>query len=57
MMNLPDDYMFATGWYKSDHGDKAMVGNWDEDFFRENLHMPFTSVKWLDKKGKENKLF
>ena len=54
MMNLPDDYLFTTGWYKSDHGDKAMVGNWDEDFFRKNLQMPFTSAKWLVKTAEED---
>ena len=38
--------------------DKAMVGNWDEDYFRKNYHMPFTSVEWLEKLGEEepNKL-
>ena len=53
MVNLPPDKKFVTGWYRSDYGDKAMVGNWDEDFFRKHLHMPFTSVEWLDKIGKE----
>jgi hypothetical protein len=58
MLSLPQDKKFVTGWYRSDYSDKAMVGNWDEEFFKENLHMPFTSVKWLDKIGEEepNKL-
>ena len=58
MLSLPQDKKFVTGWYRSDYSDKAMVGNWDEDFFRENLHMPFTSVKWLDEMGEKepNKL-
>ena len=54
MLSIPPDKKFVTGWYRSDYGDKAMVGNWDEDYFRENLHMPFTSVKWLDKTAKED---
>lgn len=54
MLSLPQDKKFVTGWYRSDYSDKAMVGNWDEEFFKENLHMPFTSVKWLDKKGEED---
>jgi hypothetical protein len=54
MIRIPKDKKFVTGWYRSDYSDKAMVGNWDEDFFRKNLHMPFTSVEWLDKLGKEN---
>tara|TARA_R100001510_G_C7640890_1_gene198533 strand:+ start:321 stop:1013 length:693 start_codon:yes stop_codon:yes gene_type:complete len=58
MLSIAPDKKFVTGWYRSDYGDKAMVGNWDEDYFRENLHMPFTSVKWLDKLAEEepNKL-
>tara|TARA_R110002020_G_scaffold427069_1_gene636422 strand:+ start:198 stop:890 length:693 start_codon:yes stop_codon:yes gene_type:complete len=58
MASLPPDKKFVTGWYRSDYGDKAMVGNWDEDFFRKHLHMPFTSVEWLTKMGEEepNKL-
>jgi len=58
MMRIPKEKKFVTGWYRSDYGDKAMVGNWDEDYFRKNLHMPFTSVEWLTKTAKEkpNKL-
>jgi len=58
MMSIPKDKKFVTGWYRSDYSDNAMVGNWDEDFFRENLHMPFTSVDWLTKTAEEegNKL-
>jgi hypothetical protein len=58
MMSIPKEKKFVTGWYRSDYGDKAMVGNWDEDYFRKNLHMPFTSVEWLTKTAKEkpNKL-
>ena len=58
MMALPDDKKFVAGWYRSDYSDKAMVGNWDEYYFRKNYHMPFTSVEWLEKLGKEepNKL-
>ena len=48
MLSLPQDKKFVTGWYRSDYSDKAMVGNWNEDYFKENLHMPFTSVKWLE---------
>ncbi len=54
MMSIPKEKKFVTGWYRSDYGDKAMVGNWDEDYFRKNLHMPFTSVEWLTKIGKED---
>ena len=53
MMSIPKEKKFVTGWYRSDYGDKAMVGNWDEDYFRKNLHMPFTSVEWLTKTAKE----
>ncbi len=58
MMRIPKEKKFVTGWYRSEYGDKAMVGNWDEDYFRKNLHMPFTSVEWLTKTAKEkpNKL-
>ena len=31
-----------------------MIGNWEEDFFRRNNHMPFTSAKWLQETGKNN---
>ena len=40
MLSLPQDKKFVTGWYRSDYSDKA--------YFKENLHMPFTSVKWLE---------
>ena len=53
MMSLPKDKKFLCGWYRSDYSYKAMVGNWDEDYFRKHLHMPFTSVEWLEKLGKE----
>lgn len=58
MMSIPKEKKFVTGWYRSDYGDKAMVGNWDEDYFRKNLHMPFTSVEWLTETAKKepNKL-
>tara|TARA_Y100001973_G_C5188230_1_gene329227 strand:+ start:818 stop:1510 length:693 start_codon:yes stop_codon:yes gene_type:complete len=58
LLNIEDEKKFVSGWYRSDYSDKAMVGNWDEDFFRKNLHMPFTSVEWLTKMGEEepNKL-
>ena len=58
MLKLPPEKKFTTGWYRSDYSDKAMVGNWDEDYFRKNHHMPFTSVEWLTKMGEEepNKL-
>ena len=45
MIKIPKDKKFVSGWYRSNYSDQAMVGKWDEDFFRENLHMPFTSVK------------
>ena len=51
---VPEENLFATGWYQSDHGDKAMVGSWDEEYFKENLHMPFTSAKWLLEMAKED---
>jgi len=54
MMSIPKEKKFVTGWYRSDYGDKAMVGNWDEDYFRKNLHMPFTSVEWLTKIAEED---
>lgn len=54
MMSIPEKKKFVTGWYKSDYGDKAMVGNWDEDYFRENLHLPFTSAEWLTKIAEED---
>ena len=47
LISMPPENKFITGWYRSDYGDQAMVGNWDLDYFRKNLHMPFTSVKWL----------
>ena len=47
LVSMPPENKFITGWYRSDYGDQAMVGNWDLDYFRKNLHMPFTSVKWL----------
>ena len=53
MMSIPEEKKFVTGWYRSDYGDKAMVGNWDEDYFRKNLHMPFTSVEWLTETAKK----
>jgi hypothetical protein len=58
MIKIPKDKKFVSGWYRSNYSDQAMVGKWDGDFFRESRHMPFTSVKWLDKLGKEepNKL-
>jgi hypothetical protein len=58
MMSIPKENKFVTGWYRSDYSDNAMVGNWDEDYFRKNLHMPFTSVEWLTKMAEEgsNKL-
>lgn len=58
MLAMPPENKFVTGWYRSDYGDKAMVGDWDEDYFRKHLHMPFTSVEWLTKLGEEepNKL-
>ena len=58
LLSIPSDKKFVTGWYRSDYGDKAMVGNWDEAYFRKNLHMPFSSVKWLTKTAEEepNKL-
>tara|TARA_R100001510_G_scaffold50116_1_gene48915 strand:- start:413 stop:973 length:561 start_codon:yes stop_codon:yes gene_type:complete len=58
MLSIPPDKKFVTGWYRSDYSDKAMVGDWNEDFFRKNLHMPFTSVEWLTKMAEEepNKL-
>ena len=58
MLSIPPDKKFVTGGYRSDYSDKAMVGDWNEDFFRKNLHMPFTSVEWLTKMAEEepNKL-
>ena len=58
ILSIGDEHKFVTGWYRSNYSDNAMVGNWDEDFFRKHHHMPFTSVEWLDKMGKEepNKL-
>jgi hypothetical protein len=59
LLSIPPEHKFVTGWYRADDSDKAMVGNWDEDHFRENLHMPFVSAEWLTKKGEEDpkKLF
>jgi len=53
LVNIPKKHKFVTGWYRSNYSDQAMVGNWDEDFFRKYHHMPFTSVKWLTEKGEE----
>ena len=47
LISVPSEYKFVTGWYRSNYSDQAMVGNWDEDFFRKHHHMPFTSVEWL----------
>tara|TARA_Y100001937_G_scaffold53658_1_gene74085 strand:+ start:88269 stop:88961 length:693 start_codon:yes stop_codon:yes gene_type:complete len=54
LASMPEQFKFITGWYRSDQGDKAMVGNWDEDYFRKNLHMPFTSVEWLQKIARDD---
>ena len=58
MMSIPPVKKFVTGWYRSAHGDKAMVGHWDEDYFRKHLHMPFASAEGLTKMSEEepNKL-
>ncbi len=53
LLSMPPENKFVSGWYRSDYSDHAMVGNWDEDYFRKHHHMPFTSVKWLEKLGKE----
>ena len=47
-------HKFVTGWYKSDQSDTAMIGRWDEDYFREHLHMPFYSGDYMEKKAKES---
>jgi len=54
LISVPDEHKFVTGWYCSNYGDQAMVGNWDEDFFRRHHHMPFTSAKWLQEAGAIN---
>ena len=53
LLSIPSKNKFVSGWYRSDYSDHAMVGNWDEDYFRKQHHMPFLSVEWLDKIGKE----
>ena len=47
-------HKFVTGWYKSNQSDTAMVGKWDEDYFREHLHMPFMSGDFMEKKAEES---
>ena len=47
-------HKFVTGWYKSDGSDTAMVGKWDEDYFRKHLHMPFLSGDFMEKKAQES---
>ena len=34
ILSIGDEHKFVTGWYRSNYSDNAMVGNWDEDFFR-----------------------
>jgi|TARA_R110002110_G_scaffold85081_5_gene221006 hypothetical protein len=53
LLSVPPKNKFVSGWYRSDYSDHAMVGNWDEDYFRKQHYMPFLSVEWLDKIGKE----
>ena len=53
LLSIPSKNKFVSGWYRSDYSDHAMVGNWDEDYFRKQHYMPFLSVEWLDKIGKE----
>jgi len=53
LLSVPSKNKFVSGWYRSDYSDHAMVGNWDEDYFRKQHYMPFLSVEWLDKIGKE----
>ena len=51
--SIDPKHKFVTGWYKSDVSDTAMVGKWNEDYFREHLHMPFLSADALEKKSKQ----
>lgn len=53
LVAVSPEHKFVTGWYRSDYSDRAMVGTWDENYFRKNLYMPFASVKWLDRMAEE----
>ena len=54
LLNVPSEHKFVTGWYRSNQSDQAMVGYWEEEFFRKNHHMPFASVQWIEDTAKEN---
>jgi hypothetical protein len=58
LINIPSEHKFVTGWYRSNYSDQAMLGYWDEDFFKHNHYMPFASVNWLTELGEKtpNKL-
>ena len=53
LLSIPPEHKFVTGWYQSNSSDQAMVGYWEEDYFRKKHHMPFASAKWLTETGKK----
>ena len=58
LLNIDPEKKFVTGWYRAADNDLAMAGDWDEEYFRKNHHMPFLSAAGLDKiaKSDPNKL-
>ena len=38
---LKINHPFVAGWYISDLSKQVMAGNWDEEYFKKNKHMPF----------------
>lgn len=49
LLSIDPEKKFVTGWYRAADNDLAMVGDWDEEYFRKNHHMPFLSAKGLQK--------
>ena len=47
LLNIDPEKKFVTGWYRASDNDFAMVGDWNEDYFRRHHHMPFLSAKVL----------
>tara|TARA_R100001224_G_scaffold99108_1_gene69684 strand:+ start:103 stop:789 length:687 start_codon:yes stop_codon:yes gene_type:complete len=58
LLSISPEKKFVTGWYRAADNDLAMVGDWNEKYFRKHHHMPFLSATGLDKiaKSDPNKL-
>tara|TARA_Y100000004_G_scaffold161644_1_gene189825 strand:- start:4355 stop:5041 length:687 start_codon:yes stop_codon:yes gene_type:complete len=52
LLSIDPEKKFVTGWYRASNNDFAMVGDWNEDYFRRHHHMPFLSAKGLTKLAK-----